>query len=100
MKQINNLEYAPEIRYEIRAKVVGPSLWHDRFDAEVDDYKEAVEIAQRFWKKTGRSTSVSANGITWHRIDHWGVARDINRNSGVPEVEQLERDETIEVFWS
>lgn len=74
--------------YSINIRQPRPSMSLDCFPF-AGKYPEAVAEAQRLWKKSRRTVTLTVGSYWYHRITEDGTARDRNFNSGIPALEQL-----------
>lgn len=79
-------------KYRIETSQPAPSMNRNKVYFE-GTYPEAVAATQDAWRALGYPGSAvlfSENGhYYWHYVSYSGVATDRNKNSGVPEVDQI-----------
>ena len=76
--------------YNIRVTRPSPSMDQDRTVFQADSYQDAVSVAHEAYRKARRAVTLGSGEYgmdNWHHVDHSGVTKDRNNNSGVPSTE-------------
>jgi hypothetical protein len=82
--------------YVLRITDAPPRLTQVTVTIQAESYQDAVRQLHDEWRDAGRSISLHSNAhdpYCWHWISRSGATTDQNRGSGVPEHEQLTRDQ-------